>query len=151
MGRPKGSGTKDPFESLPEEWKNRISGMLAEEINTVIAGVAKAEVVNQQNLATDLQVQECKARYDDSVAPYKKLTRNNILDQRIAMGKVDDVGLTKAVKAEAENQVAKKLDSNVETLKLELAESKAGYTEVTKANELKVKFALRCLSDKGKA
>lgn len=147
MGRPKGPA-KDPFESLPEDWKNTASALGKQEIFALIAKVTKNEVTNQLALSNDLQVQEAKALYDDLVAPYKKRTRDNTLAQRVAMAREDDVNLTAAVQLEAENQFEKTLDDAVDSQKMALADSKAQYTETSKANALKVKFLLRCLSDK---
>ena len=69
----------------------------------------------------------------------------------VATMSVDDINsrIAEVAKAEELNQRAKEDDLDLARLKEEVATAGAQYKEATKANKLKIKFAMRVLGDRG--
>lgn len=59
------------------------------------------------------------------------------------------VVVTEVSHNESENQKAKEEDQHLEETKAAYQDASAGYKEASAMNKLKIKFALRVLSDKG--
>lgn len=57
--------------------------------------------------------------------------------------------ITEVSQNEAENQQSKEDDQDLESKHLAYQDASVGYKEATQMNKLKVRFALRVLSDKG--
>jgi hypothetical protein len=69
----------------------------------------------------------------------------------VAQATVEEINgrLAEVAKAEANNQEAKEQDMDLASLKEQVKEAGAQYSEATKANKLKIRFCMRVLSDRG--
>lgn len=81
--------------------------------------------------------------------PFEQLEES--FKDAVAGGTTDDLKarLAEVAKNEEQNQSAKKADQDLNNLKGQVKVASAGYTEVSKANRLKLKFIIRNLADKG--
>ena len=82
----------DPFEAIPEEWRDAIAEMDPEEINLRIAEVAKAEQENLKAKTEDVDLANLKEQVADANAPYKEASNMNKLKIRFAMQVLGDKG-----------------------------------------------------------
>ena len=91
MARPK----KDPFETLPDEFKSKVDGASDEQILEILGDVAKAEEYNRRCKEDDQDLQEKKAAHDIAGEGYKEASKANKLKTRYlydvlrARGKAD--------------------------------------------------------------
>lgn len=90
MGRPKKN--KDPFEDLPSEWRDSVSGMGREQIDEEIAKVAKNEDENQRAKKDDPDLQNLKWQVKEASAPYREATKMNKLKISYAIQVLGDKG-----------------------------------------------------------
>jgi hypothetical protein len=148
---PKGMGTKDPFEALPSEFKDAVAGSTPEEIRARIALTYRNEAENQRNLREDLHVAELKLRYDKLAEPYKTRKKTASVVASVAAQEDDHLGATEAAMELDQIEKDSADDNELISAKEEFADAKASYSEATAMNNLKIKFCLRVLSDKGKA
>lgn len=70
---------KDEFLELEEEFRTRIDGSNIDEINKIIAKVAKDEVDNKENQKNDQHLAERKAEAKEANAQYSEATKRHRL------------------------------------------------------------------------
>lgn len=141
----------DPFDALPPEFKDAIASSTSEQIKARIALVFRDETENQRNLREDLNVQESKVAYDRLAAPYKRRKETATLNANVASKLDDHQDATDAALELDQIEQDLLLDNDLISAKETLKDAKAVYTEGTKLNDLKIKYCLRVLKDKGGA
>jgi hypothetical protein len=82
----------DPFEAIPEDWRDAVADMTPDEINMRIADVAKNEQENLKAKAEDVDLANLKEQVTDANAPYKEASNINKLKIRYAMQVLGDKG-----------------------------------------------------------
>lgn len=90
MGRPKKD--KNPFEDLPSEWRDSVSGMSREQIDEEIAKVAKSEDENQKAKKDDPDLENLKWQVKEATAPYREASKMNKLKISFAIQVLGDKG-----------------------------------------------------------
>lgn len=78
MARPK----KDPYENLPDEFKNKVEGATDAQLVEILGEVAKNEELNRRTKDDDQDLQEKKAAYDFANEGYKEATKANKIKTR---------------------------------------------------------------------
>jgi hypothetical protein len=78
MARPK----KDPYEILPDDFKDKVEGATDEQIMEILGDVAKAEEYNRRLKDDDQDLQEKKASYDMAGEGYKEASKTNKVKTR---------------------------------------------------------------------
>lgn len=93
MARFKGpKKAKDPFESIPEDWKDAVAASSVDAINARIAEVAKAEEENLRLKGEDFDLASLKEQVKEAGAQYSEATKMNRLKIRYAMRVLGDKG-----------------------------------------------------------
>ena len=78
MARPK----KDPYEILPDDFKDKVEGATDEQIMEILGDVAKAEEYNRRLKDDDQDLQEKKASKEMAEEGYKEASKANRLKTR---------------------------------------------------------------------
>jgi hypothetical protein len=78
MARPK----KDPYETLPDEFKTKVDGATDEQIIEFLGEVGKAEELNRRLKEDDQDLQEKKAAKEMAEEGYKEASKSNRLKTR---------------------------------------------------------------------
>jgi hypothetical protein len=90
---PKIKKIKDPFQDLPEEWKDACAGEDVGAINARIAEVAKAEALNRQAKDEDVDLARAKEEAKIAGQQYSDATKMNRLKVKYAMQVLGDRGV----------------------------------------------------------
>lgn len=89
---PKMPKVKDPYQDLPEEWKDAVAQGTVEEINARISEVAKAEALNQEAKEQDLDLASLKEQVKEAGAQYSEATKANKMKIKFCMRVLGDRG-----------------------------------------------------------
>jgi hypothetical protein len=160
---PKFAAKQDPFESLPEDFKDAVASEGAEAINKRISDIAKASADLDQAQSEDKDLAEKKAAVKEASAPYDKRSVKNgrriaalnqvLQDNQFGPGTVADLNkaIGEAAKDEEENQKAKAEDEDLANKREEVKFATEPYRDGKKENRLRTLYCMRRLSDLGAA
>lgn len=63
---------KNPYESIPEDWKEEVEKKSISEINNLIADLAKRQEENEKAMKEDQALEEIKWKVKEAKAPYSE-------------------------------------------------------------------------------
>lgn len=87
-GRPK----KDPFEIVPDEFKDKTVGQSVAELKTLLSEVAMREMENRENLKMDQHVAEKQEELKDAKAQYVEASKMNKAKMAWLKALIEDKG-----------------------------------------------------------
>lgn len=92
MPRKKGAGPKDPFEALPDEFRDAIANLSREDIRSRIAQVALDQAELMEAKVKDVDFESAREAAKEAGAVYREGTKMNKLKIEFAKRVLDDKG-----------------------------------------------------------
>jgi hypothetical protein len=89
---PRGKGKKNPFDALPEDFKNAIEGASAQQLSDRLSDIAKSDELNLAAAKADEDLQNAKDQVKVCSESYREVAKMNKLKRKYIIQSMSDSG-----------------------------------------------------------